>query len=233
MLDRLWLRLGAACGILYIVLSILGHEVLGGGGEAPIAGAPRAQITSYFANNPPTAQTWMGVYIELVGLVLFVFFLGSLYGVLRRAEGEGGWLSAVAFGGGLLSVAVKLASAPAVIAAYYRASEGLDPQLAAALVDMNNASFVVTWATNAVLLAATAIVVIGTGALPRWVGWMAAVLSAGLLVGAAVPTSGGAFLPMLLFMIWILATSVVLIRRAGGPSRSQVAAAPAAPYAAS
>jgi hypothetical protein len=115
-----------------------------------------------------------------------------------------------------VSVGVKIASFPAAIAAFYRGQEGMDPHLAAALLDMNEVSFVLTWAIAAVLLAATAVVVLRSGALPRWLGWSAIVLSPALLVGVAFATSFG-FVPYVLSMVWIVATSIVLIRRAGGP----------------
>jgi hypothetical protein len=113
-----------------------------------------------------------------------------------------------------VSVGIKIASFPAVFAASYRAQEGLDSQLVAALLDMNGASFVLTWAIDAALLAATAVVVLCTGPLPRWLGWSAAVLSPALLVGVAFATSFG-FVPVELSALWIVATSIVLIRRAG------------------
>src|SRR5215203_211654 len=217
MSERIWTRIAAAGGIFFVVLTVLGNDVLGSGGEVPGMTATGAQIGAYLRTHPPTAQTWAALYIELLGILAFVFFLGSLWGVLRRAEGEHGPFSAIAFGAGLVSVGVKIASFPAVIAAFYRGQEGLDSQLVAALLDMNGASFVLTWTIDAVLLAATAVVVLRTGALPRWLGWSAAVLSPALLVGVAFATSFG-FVPHVLTTLWIVATSIVLIRRAGDPS---------------
>jgi hypothetical protein len=72
----------------------------------------------------------------------------------------------------------------------------------------------------AILLAANAVVVLRSGALPRWLGWSATVLSPALLVGVAFATSFG-FVPYVLSMVWIVATSIVLIRRAGGPPRTK------------
>ena len=211
---RIWTRIAAAGGIFFVALTLLGNDVLGSGGEAPGLTASGAQIGAYVRAHPPTALTWAALYIELLGILAFVFFLGSLWSVLRRAEGEHGPFSAIAFGAGLVSVGVKIASLPAAIAAFYRAQEGMDFQLAAALLDMNGVSFVLTWAIDAALLAATAVVVLRTGALPRWLGWSAAVLSPALLVGVAFATSFG-FVPYVLTMVWIVATSIVLIRRAG------------------
>jgi hypothetical protein len=206
--NRIWTRIAAAGGIFYVGLTALGNDVLGSGGEGPDMTASRSQIGAYVSTHPPTALSWAALYIELLGILAFVFFLGCLWSVLRRAEGEYGPFSAIAFGAGLVSVGVKIASFPAVIAAFYRAQEGMDSQLAAALLDMNGVSFVLTWAIDAALLAATAVVVLSTGALPRWLGWSAAVLSPALLVGVAFATSFG-FVPYVLTTLWIVATSIV------------------------
>lgn len=120
-----------------------------------------------------------------------------------------------------MSVTIKVASAAPVLAARHRAGDGLDPQLARTLQDINDASFALTFFPLAVLLAAFAIVAIRSGTLPRWLGWIAAVLAvvflAGGLAGSADLGSEWAGLPMLLYPIWVVATSVVLIRRAGEP----------------
>src|SRR5215212_11215184 len=118
MSDRMWRRLGAAGGIFYVVLTLLGNDVIGG------------------------TRPGIGLLVELLGFVFFAFFLGSLWACLRSAEGEGGWLSAAAFGGGLVALAVKLASVAPVLAV--RASEGMDPGTAKALLAMNGASFDIT-----------------------------------------------------------------------------------------
>ena len=214
MTDRIWTRIAAAGGIFYVILTLLGNEVLGGGGEGPDMTATGTQIGAYVRAHPPTALSWAALYIELLGILAFVFFLGSLWSVLRRAEGEHGPFSAIAFGAGLVSVGVKIASFPAAIAVLYRAREGMDSQLAAALLDLNGVSFVLTWAIDAVFLAATAVVILRTGALPRWLGWSAAVLSPALLVGVVFATSFG-FVPYVLTILWIVATSIALIRRTG------------------
>ncbi len=120
-----------------------------------------------------------------------------------------------------MSVTIKLGSAAPVLAARYRAGDGLDPQLARTLQDINDASFVLTFFPLAVLLAAFAIVEIRSGTLPRWLGWIAAVLAVAFIGGGMARSvnleSEWAGLPMILFTFWVLAASVVLIRRAGEP----------------
>jgi|SRR5215203_1666309 len=81
---------------------------------------------------------------------------------------------------------------------------------------MNGVPFALTWAIDAVFLAAAAVVVLRTGALSRWLSWSAAVLSPALLVRVAFATSFG-FVPYVLNALWVVATSMVLIRPAGEP----------------
>lgn len=205
--ERIAQQLGAACGILYMVLALFAVNVLNGG-LLPDANAPLAEIAAHLAQHRPTPMQWAGIYIELIALLLFVVFVCNLWGVLRRAEGDPGWLSAIVLSAGVLTVAVKIASFSGPIAVVYRV--GVDPQLARTLIDMNDASFVITWATDALLVAATAIVVLRTGVMRRWLGWLGIVTSVALLVDVALNNS----FSQLLFLIWIVSTSIVLVRRA-------------------
>ncbi len=180
--KRMGSRLGAASGMLFVAL-LLGGESL-----------PLADVVPY----------------ELFGLISFVPFLGYLFAVLRRAEGEDGWLSATALGAGLLALAVKLASFAPYIAA--RGAEA-GTQTEGALIAMNNASFILTLAPLGVMVAAASALIIRTGALPVWLGWAGAVTACALLVNSAFLNAefGPAFM---LFLLWTILTSVVLTLRA-------------------
>lgn len=182
--KRMGSRLGAASGMLFVAL-LLGGESL-----------PLADVVPY----------------ELFGLILFVPFLGCLFAVLRRAEGEDGWLSATALGAGLVALAVKLASfAP------YIAAQGASTQIEGALIAMNNASFILTLAPLGVMVAAASALIIRTGALPVWLGWAGAITACALLVNSAFLNAefGPAFV---LFLLWTILTSAIMTRRAGRTS---------------
>jgi hypothetical protein len=141
-----WERLAGAGGILLTLLAIFGHDILAGEADTLPMRAPPAEIAAKLASRPLTAQVWAGWYVELLGFLAFVFFLASLWSLLKRAEGEPATLSGIAFGGGLLAVGLKFVSAVPVIAAYSRGQEAFDPQVLAVLVDMGNAAFVLTLA---------------------------------------------------------------------------------------
>jgi hypothetical protein len=195
--DRILARLGAASGVLY-VLALFGGSLFGG----------------------DTAKR-----VELVGMLLFLPFLGYLSGVLRQAEGANGWLATTALVAGLAAITIKLASAAPLLAAD---REATGTRLHDALVNVNDISFVLTMLPLAVLAAAAAAVALRTGVLPRWLGWLAAVTAPALVANGLFFRSenGPAFL---LFLLWLVATSVVLTLRAGaGP----VAAVDRRPFAA-
>ena len=152
-----------------------------------------------------------GRRVELVGMLFFLPFLGYLWSVLRRAEGAEGWLSTTALGAGLAGFIVKIASAAPLLAADKEA-EGT--RLHDALVNVNDVSFIVTMLPLGVFAAAVATVTLKTGALPRWLGWLAAITAPALIANGLFfgSTNGPAFL---LFLLWLIATSVVLTLRAG------------------
>jgi hypothetical protein len=170
-----------------------------------------------------TPASQLAFSLEVLAFTAFLFFLGSLWGAMCRAEGGGGFLSATAFGAGVMSITIKLGSAAPVLAA--RANTGkLDPNLTRILQDINNASFYLTFFPLAAMLAAFALVAIRSKALPGWLGWAAAALSVAFAVGGIAGSGDLASewpgLPMLIFTLWIVATSVVLIRRARATDRA-------------
>jgi len=231
MSNILWQRLGAASGIVFILVLLAPDLIQGGPSEEPTMTAAEAMAQSCAITT--AAQLTDAIYpiTHILGYLFFLFFLGSLWSALRRAEGADGWLSAAAFGGGLASFAIKFASGAFGVAASRNACAGIDPQLWQVLQDMNNASFFLSFLPLAVLPAASAVVAIRFGApLPRWLGWMSAVVAVALLVdGMAGTLYARDFAPsFLLFMLWILAASIALVRRAG-VSHSAVSNAAATP----
>jgi len=184
---RILPRLGAVCGILYVVLILVGNSVYESGNET------------------------VGLPMELIGMLLFIPFLGYLYSLLRRAEGEDGWLSATAFGAGLVEFTIKLVS---VIPAFAARTEGLSPQVHQALENMGNFAYIITMLPVGVMMAAVAIVILKTRVLPLWLGLLAAITAPACLVNGMFFDAdfGPAFL---LFLLWIALSSVVLTLRAG------------------
>lgn len=215
------LRWGALAGTAYVVAILVGNgmDVSGesGGTDATsiLADLQRSQSVVNHA----------GLILEVIGFVLFFFFLGAFHRVLRLAEGEQGWLATSALAAGVASLAVKLGSHSFVIAADYRRDD-LTPALARTLVDLGGAAWVVSGLLVAVFTLAAALSALGSGALPRWLGWFGAVVGA---VGLVTPVAGYLSpddyvpLPYLFCLVWVAICGVVLARR---PSPIGVAESP-------
>jgi len=220
MSNILWQRLGAASGIVFVLVLVAPDLIQGGPSEDFTMTAAEQMAQSCATLTAARLTDAIYPITHVLGYLIFLFFLGSLWSALRRAEGGDGWLSAAGFGGGLVSLAVKFASGAASVAANSNACAGIDPQLWQVLQDMNNASFFYSFLPLAILLVASAVVAIRFGApLPRWLGWMSAVVAVALLVdGFAGMLYARDFGPsLLLFVVWILAASIALVRRAGQP----------------
>jgi hypothetical protein len=153
----------------------------------------------------------LALRIGVVALVLFIPFLVSLWCVLRRAEGQHEWLATTALAAGLVSLVLRLGEGPVAVA---KEANTIDPRLDDALDNMMNAAYILSMLPLAVVTATTGVVVFQTGALPRWLGWLSFLTAAALLVNGLFiyGHEGPAFL---LFLLWLLATSLVLTRRLG------------------
>jgi hypothetical protein len=202
-------RLGAAAGAAYVILAIAGDS-LGGSGDSPALGSPAAKYAHWLATSSPSTAGYAGAFLELIALLCFVVFAAALYDVLRRAERERTWLPAAAFGAGLLSAAIKLGAAPPMLAAFSLRHD-IDPQLAKALVEINDYAFLLTWAADALMLGAVAACSLRAAVLPRWLAIAAAVLAPVLLACVAAGNAAPPF-GFLLGLLWILAASVALAR---------------------
>ena len=179
-------RLGAACGIVFPIAMFL---AVGDG--------------SHFAPWRAVAATW--------ALVLALPFLAYLCGLLRAAEGEGGWISTTALVAGVSGIVLKLAShAPALAIHHDRIAKGT--QLYKALDNTAGAATLMSLYPLAVCCAAVAVIALRERVLPRWLGIFAAATAVALAVNAGFVFAG--FVPaLLLFLLWTLVTSIVLLRR--------------------
>lgn len=215
-MNSTWLkRLGAASGAFYVILSFLKN----GGGNSPNFHASLQEIIAWAKGVQLTPSFWIGPYVGLLASMFFLVFVAYLSSILRQAEGEAGWLSAVVFGSGLVTIVVKLAAFPVAAAAVARAADGFNPQTLAILWDMDNIAFYITLVTQALLLATAATVILRVKALPGWLGWSAVAFA--LILLGALPLAFFNSVPLqLLPIIWVLVTSIILIIRAGKPVSS-------------
>lgn len=210
-----WEQIGAAGGILFVVLQLLSQMLIQIGGAEPPFNAPAGVIADYFmARNLSLASS--GGFLATVSIITFFWFLGALWAGLSRCEGEPSWLSLVAFGSGAAGMAALLGSGGGWELALLRLGEEVPAEIRQLLFDQGNFAFASLWVSLAGLLLASGIVTIRDGALPRWLGWYGLVVAVAFLAARAVwfTASGIKFMPYVLFWIWLIAASIALIRRA-------------------
>jgi hypothetical protein len=176
-----------------------------------------AQVAAKFASDQ--VGVLIGSYLLIFGLALFAVFLAVLRTALRVAEGEPGIFSTLTFGAGMAGLAVT----SGYVAIYGSLAHGIasagGANLAFALFAASNSIDSVSGIFIALAVLAAATVILRTAAFPRWLGWLALVSGAlGALGPFALdrpdqPVGFVGFLGSLLFLVWMLSTSVVLLRR--------------------
>lgn len=200
---------GGVSGILYVLLWVVGFFIIVG--FVPALGSSEQEVAEFLDRS--STRIWAGGYLALLGFVFLIIFVARLAAVLRRAEGDRGWLWSLALVAALAWVSIEMATAATEGAAFYAGSRGLDLQTTSGLINVGNFGFFLSGAFSALFLAATAFVVLRTQILPGWLGWFAAILAAASLVAIPIATSSVAQIPVPLRAVWVVAVSVVLIRR--------------------
>ena len=216
--KKRWEQIGAASGILFLILQFSAQGLIQVGGAEPSFNASAEEILAYFLRRDPQLFNIGGI-LSVFSFIAFLLFLGVLWGRLHSSEDKPAWMSLIAFGSGLLSGAIimGIGGAGGWTLAMFRIEESLSPEMARLIFDMGNLSFATYWVGLACLLLFSSVVTIRDGAFPSWLGWFGAATALLLLVARIfwdLP-SGVIFVPYVLFSLWLIITSVILFRKAG------------------
>jgi hypothetical protein len=205
--DATWERWGALAGVVFVVLVVASAFI--GGNPPKVTDAP-TKIVKYFRDNRDSLR--VGSYLAGASVVAFLWFLGTLFGRLRRAEGGTGRVSGIALTGGVVALGV------ATIANGLGAYAALHPENSVGFFQTSTILFGYTGFAIAVFVAATSAVLLRSKLLPGWLGWAGAAISVAWLVGSASvstenDTIGGfGFVVVLVWAVWIVVLSVLLYR---------------------
>ena len=221
MTARLHDRWFAACGIAFVVLELGGTFLSMASGKTHdlTVGTSAAAISRAIAT-PVGTGVWAGAYMELLSVGFFLAFAvwlaerlggGPLGSIVRLA-------AAATAGGGLVSLAfINVIS--------YRAGHGMGMDVAKTLVTASEAVYVGTWIFTATLLAASGLLALRAGR--RAIGWSAVAIVAYTLVLTPISFDGAGQFSQLLYLAWVVVTSIVL----GRATRERPAASVAVQHA--
>jgi hypothetical protein len=200
--KRNFTLLGPLAGIASAVLWTIGQSW-----PTTLPGAPTgAAGTDYAAFYANSKGAHMGAALVFaLAILCLICFFGALRRVLADIEGWPGGLTATAFGAGMVTCALGLASTAFPMAAVSQ-PEPLEPSLARMLWELGNGVGNLAAIPLAVLLGAVAGVAWRSGRLPRWYGLASAALAVLMLVPLVW------WLSFKLFLFWLLAVSISLVR---------------------
>jgi hypothetical protein len=222
MTDTQWQRLSALTGIAFAILMWVAFSIQG---VLPQADDSQADVVEYFSTYHNDVMG--GVVLRVAAGIFFLWFIGTLRSVLAAAEGGTGRLANVAFGAGLLMLAAGMGAMASLASIAYNAERGVDPSFAGSMMAMTHLFFVGGAMGMAWLLFATALVVFRTRVFSRWVASTGVVIGlVAIVLGIVAPagTSGVSAYP--LFILWVVALSILMARE--DPGRGRMAARTAA-----
>jgi hypothetical protein len=204
------LRWGGIAGIVFAVLFVVGFLLVT---DTPETDEPNAAWVRYFADADNRRMIVIGVIVWAVAVLAFLVFLGVLRERLRNASPGTEWISTVAFASGLVFVAMLAVAglgAGSVAASVEFGDNPVvrDADVIRTLDSLGFGALLLFGAATAGLLIITSSVVGGqAGMLPRWL------VITGYVVGVVVLLGGLFFVPLALFLLWVLAVSIVMIGR--------------------
>jgi hypothetical protein len=220
MRDDTWAPYGAAAGAIAVGLFVAAALVIG---ERPALDASGAEVAASFGENRTRIQVACALNAAMAPFL--VWFLATVAS-LTRAGGPGTQRAGtVAYGCGLIFIALFLADVTALAAGALRPENmAAAPELAAALHDFEFLAMGMAAFAAAGVPAAYAVLVLRDKAIwPDWLGWLAAIAAPAyaLRVGTLFTTEGafaadgalGLYVPVVAIASWLFVASVVLALR--------------------
>ncbi len=195
-------RIAAIFGLLNVAGTFAGLAIHG----YPDIGASGRQI-AHWASTTNQHQFAIGIYVEALGILLFLGFAAWLWNLTRDAEGGSGWLASASFIAAALYVVLSLASNAVWWAIVDSGRRGTNPQTLASVRDIAQHTFDTSNLCLGMFLILAGYVLFTTRALPRLVGAAAIVLGVGVIVPQSAQVAG---LPE---FVWIVGVSIYILVR--------------------
>jgi hypothetical protein len=226
-----WERIALASGIVFALVQLAAVAFFGAAAapHMPSLDAPFAEHAAFYTQYWETLA--IANYLYVLPIPFFLLFLGGLFEVLRRAEGQAGVLTTATMSAGVALAMVWPLGIVVASSGQSMAKEGLDGAAVFAFDNAAQLSLALSGFPRAVLLAGTSFALLAAGIGPRWIGWtgiglavVALATTATLVVSEVYPFLA---IGMLLFHVWVVALCAVLLRR-GAPAPQPMGAGRAA-----
>lgn len=186
-----WAYVGPACGVLFVILSLLGlviHGYPSGNGT---------QIRQWISTTN-AARFAVGIWIEAVGYLLLLPFAAWSVRYVRR-PGKGDWEGDVAFGAAVLCTGSALLVNGIWTGLFDAGRANVDTNVLVGILNVASDTFQASNLFYGLFIVAIGVVAVMARSLPPYMAWSAVVIG---ILGVIPPTSLPASLALL---IWILA----------------------------
>ncbi len=222
-------RVAMAAGIAGVLLLLIGQALVL---NAPAIDKPASEIRSWAVDH--RTQALVACYLLTLGLSVQILFWAGLWRELRISSRGETLLADAGLAALVFLTAVLIAGFGFIAVLAFRAA-GMSDEAARTLNDSSFVSLNLSSIATAVTMTLFAGAILRSGVLPTWTAWLALLTAAvHLVAGGAFAHSGllspegiGVYVAPILYDIWIVVVSVVLLRGAGITAPSSVGAAPA------
>lgn len=184
-----WRQLGGLCGILFVALFVIGVIVTGDTPMINDAEDDPAAVRQWFVDNGD--QYLVGDFLIGIAVVVFyVPFLGAFRGVLREAEqGEAVWSLTMLLGAVFFAL-IGAAAASSLGALAVGAEEIDNDEVVQALLYADFYAFGGLTIVLVPFFLGASMVIVQTGVLWKWLGWLGLVLIIPSVIGGISPIDG-------------------------------------------
>lgn len=164
-------------------------------------------------SRPATATSSLGYALVLTGFLFLLLFVFRLRGIIKNAEGESGWLASAGAGGFVFYLLADSTRFVFSDARNLATGHHLAPAEAVAFFDVSNALTPLAWTGIAMFMIPISAAALASRTLPSWLGWSGLVIGIANLFWAWLPTGGTSTPAEDFFILWLVVTSGVLVRR--------------------
>ncbi|GAC1638665.1 MAG: hypothetical protein NVS9B11_03280 [Candidatus Dormibacteraceae bacterium] len=179
-------------------------------------------------SRPASATSSIGFACVLTGFFLILIFATRLWASLRSATGGPDWLATAGLAGVVFYLGADVTRFMFSDARNLAVGHHLQRAEAVALFDVSNALTPIAWMGIAMFLIPSSLSAVRSRALPAWLAWIGLVIGVANLVWAWLPPGGTSTPAEDAFILWLIATGVVLIRRSWVRAASAIDSGPVA-----
>jgi hypothetical protein len=212
MVSGSWARYAPLSGLVFAVLLVA--SIIVGGFDSVDSNDSVGKVVAYWAKND--SEQMASAIISAIAMVPFLWFLGVLRSRFQEAEGGSHRLASTAFAGGIALAAFALVDSSMQFATAESVGD-IPPVATQTLNALYNNFFFGFPVGVGVFQLASGLVILRTGLLPSWLGWVAVVLGIVSFLGPI------GFIASFVLFIWVAIVSVMLYRNQGPAAPPQTA----------